>query len=102
MSIRVEVLGDAFPRRSSVSDIYLTQVVRFDDNGDNVVKHLDVVATWKGLSYRQAVELIFWEQAFQKSLESLIETSLISDFTALEHDAGKLPRFLAITLIDTS
>ena len=88
MSIRVDVVGNAFPRRFSSFDIYCPQLVRFDDNGNNIVQHLDVVTTWKGVSHEQAVELLFWEQAFQKSLESLIEGTLISDFTAIEHEAG--------------
>lgn len=96
MSIQVEVLGDAFPQRSSTFDIYRPQLVRFEpfddagDNGDNIARHLDVVTTWKGISHEQAIELIFWERALQKSLESLIEETLISDFFLIDHDAGIL------------
>lgn len=94
MSIQVEVFGDAFPQRSSTFDIYRPQLVRFEhfddtnDNGLGIVEHIDVVATWKGISHEQAIELIFWEKAFQKSLESLIEETLISDFFLVDHDAG--------------
>ena len=88
MSIQVDVVGKAFPRRSSSFDIYRPQLVRFDDTTDSIVEHLDVVTTWRGISHEHAIELLFWEQAFQKSLESLIEGTLISDFMAIEHDAG--------------
>ena len=89
MSIQVEVFGDAFPRRMSTFEVYCPNMVRFLDNRDNNnIKHLDVVATWKGISHEQAVELLFWERAFQKSLESLIEETLVADFVQAELDAG--------------
>ena len=93
MSIQVEVLGDVFPRRPTTFEVYRPHMVHFLHNRDNNgIEHLDIVATWKGISHEQAVELLFWERAFQKSLESLIKETLIADFVQADPDAGaKLP-----------
>lgn len=40
------------------------------------IQHIDVVTCWKGLTYSQASELAFWEQAFRHCLTLQVESSL--------------------------
>ena len=91
MSVKVQVYGDCFPNRNLVSDVFLPQLLYFDNTfiGDNAVEHRDVAVTWKGISVAHAKEIDFWEQAFKSALESVIEDKLIEEFMEVEKSASK-------------
>jgi hypothetical protein len=47
---------------------------------ENVVQHLDVVSSWKGLSASQALEIAIWEHLFKEALASQLKQRLQQDF----------------------
>jgi hypothetical protein len=58
--------------RSTVSDVYSPEVRRSPTTHRMTVTHLDLVTCWKGLSYAQAAEILFWENVFRLSLERMV------------------------------
>ncbi|KAF2663244.1 hypothetical protein BT63DRAFT_123158 [Microthyrium microscopicum] len=95
MSLSVEISSSSLPQRVGVLDVYRPTLRSFDNNGFNTyhqqVEHLDIVATWKGLSVAHAHEILFWERATKIALESHIEELLISIFIEEVKDVDNLP-----------
>lgn len=89
MSIKVELHGDSLPDRRNVTDVFRPQLLTFDNTfiEDNTIEHKDVVITWKGISFAQATEIVFWEAAFRRALENLIEETLIEAFLKYDDEA---------------
>jgi hypothetical protein len=58
--------------RSTVCDVYSPEVRRSPTTHRMTVTHLDLVTCWKGLSYAQAAEILFWENVFRLSLERVV------------------------------
>ena len=91
MSVKVELHGDSLPIRRNVTEVYRPQLFTFDNTfiEDDTVEHRDVVITWKGISYVQAREICFWENAFRGALEYLIEETLLEAFMKVDKVAGE-------------
>jgi hypothetical protein len=96
MSIKVEIYGDCLPPRRSVAEVYRPQHLTFDNTfiGDERIEHRDVVIEWKGITFENAKEIVFWERAFQKALEQLVEETLIEGFLQTDKVAGEYYPFL--------
>ncbi|KAF2865807.1 hypothetical protein BDV95DRAFT_612381 [Massariosphaeria phaeospora] len=70
LDITVEVRGLAGASRRKATDVYCPEVRRSPFSTIHHVNHLDVVSCWKGLSLRQACEVVVWERLFERALEA--------------------------------
>jgi hypothetical protein len=78
----VEVqLRDLFgAAKNKVSDVYCPGVRRSPYSETPNLMHLDVVSCWRGLSYKQAAEIAYWEVNLQQCLEKIVRDAVIRIF----------------------
>ena len=66
--------------RTRVTDVYCPEIRRSQLREQRDVNHLDVVSCWKGLSYKQAAEIAYWENSFKVCLEETVLEALAEPF----------------------
>ena len=79
-SIEVELRGLTGEQRRHAWEMFCPVVRRSSTHNEFPIQHLDVVSCWKGISCRQASEIMFWEAVFKESLEKLVAQELLDAF----------------------
>ncbi|CAI6294726.1 unnamed protein product [Periconia digitata] len=75
MTIDVQLSGHSL--KSDPADMYCPQVRRSPLSSDDcAVNHIDVVACWKGITLRQASELLMWEHFHNDALMTQVSETL--------------------------
>lgn len=99
MLITLHIEDNSLPRWSSACQVYRPTLSAFAPSIEQqTIEHIDVVATWKGLSISQANELCLWQYWFQKALEVIVEDALIAklDAAGIPFDTVKSRIFLSL------
>jgi len=78
--VDIELRGLAGEQRNDASRVFFPVIRRSTTSEKPPVQLLDVVSCWKGLTWRQASEIMLWEKALKKSLEDMVARELLDDF----------------------
>lgn len=81
--VRFQAFNKRFDRGIHALDLFTPQVERINWRDDTCIEKLDVVSTWKGLSYAQAAELAWWHKVLNESVALMISEQLLDRYNKL-------------------
>jgi hypothetical protein len=93
MNITLHLKDSSMPHWPSAYQVYRPELSTFILSHERQsIDHIDVVATWKGLSVSQAKDLCWLQTCFKQAIERIVEDALITrleiEGISIRHEEG--------------